>query len=720
MFPDLEFIKTCLNGIRSRIEKVEKSISQALAQVKAQLADIISDIKNVRIESAEAIKSSTANWGQNDSNALDYVKNRTHYMLPDTPIGSLEFTATGPDTIEYTMTEAEEEHAIFSYFQNLRDKGEVLKITVGGKEGLLAVTFGRGYFNFSGVFTGSVYWRAGDVLSLVAQNDFITFNQGDTYTASFEDTTKPYYVKLDFNYIPDNVYHSENAPVKFGAGKNSTVQGDETTADGWNAHAEGDHSAATGSGAHAEGSYTKADGSCSHAEGRNTKATGDYSHAEGESTVANRRGMHAEGTYNLYDSAKYVDVVTRSQESIWNNMYAASEYTFDADTGYYTLVNAEPKNEVVIGLYYASSYQYKNGIIDILRKPISLISGNNYKTEEHKSNLAANLQGKYVHVVGNGDRSARSNAHTLDWDGNGWFAGDVFVGGASQDEGVKLLKAGEAIPIPQTASVGQVLAVKAVDENGKPTEWEPVTLPKQVQADWNQNDSTAADYVKNRTHYEESAYVDYVLNMDGPDVVISMPKVGETTTVKINGVESVETVKEAESSILGVSYKYIGNIDVDSLFNGGTGWCVVGPSSGTAGFGLANPDTEISVESVVVHKINDKFINFDGFVRTFDYYFKIESTYKTLYNDAGGQCTLYTCNNFILPEENSQLFGFMSEIGFSNVGSIRPNSCFVTGYIINSVDGSIIVQLTVLGTDTSEMEELAANYGFTHTTNPKA
>lgn len=474
MFPDLEFIKTCLNGIRSRIEKVEKSISQALAQVKAQLADIISDIKNVRIESAEAIKSSTANWGQNDSNALDYVKNRTHYMLPDTPIGSLEFTATGPDTIEYTMTEAEEEHAIFSYFQNLRDKGEVLKITVGGKEGLLAVTFGRGYFNFSGVFTGSVYWLAGDVLSLVAQNDFITFNQGDTYTASFEDTTKPYYVKLDFNYIPDNVYHSENAPVKFGAGKNSTVQGDETTADGWNAHAEGDHSAATGSGAHAEGSYTKADGSNSHAEGRNTKATGDYSHAEGESTVANRRGMHAEGTYNLYDSAKYVDVVTRSQESIWNNMYAASEYTFDADTGYYTLVNAEPKNEVVIGLYYASSYQYKNGIIDILRKPISLISGNNYKTEEHKSNLAANLQGKYVHVVGNGVSSARSNAHTLDWDGNGWFAGDVFVGGTGQDEGVKLLKEGEAIPIPQTASVGQVLAVKAVDKNGKPTKWEVV------------------------------------------------------------------------------------------------------------------------------------------------------------------------------------------------------------------------------------------------------
>ncbi len=490
MFPVIEYIKTCLNGVRRRIEKLEKSISQALESVKVQLADIIQDIKNVRKENAEAIKSSTADWGQNDSNALDYVKNRTHYMLPATPIGSLDFTATSSNTIEYTMTSEDSEHAIFSYFQNLRGKGEVLKVIVGGKEGLLAVTFDRGYFNFSGVFTGDVKWNTGDVLSLVAQNDFITFNQGDTYTASFEDTTTPYYSKLDFNYMPDNVYHSENAPVKFGAGENSAVQGEGTNATGKNAHAEGRRTEATVSNAHAEGIYTVASGYSSHAEGGNTKATGEYSHAEGSGsnasglyahaegdyTVANRRGMHAEGKYNLYDSAKYLDVVSSNNDFNWRNMYAASEYTFDADTGYYTLVNAEPKNEAVIGLYHATKYQYENGIITILNKPISLISGTNYNIERHQSNLAANLQGKYVHVVGNGNQSARSNAYTLDWDGNGWFAGNVFVGGTGQDEGVKLLKAGEAIPIPQTASVGQTVAVKAVDENGKPTEWEAADM----------------------------------------------------------------------------------------------------------------------------------------------------------------------------------------------------------------------------------------------------
>lgn len=35
-------------------------------------------------------------------------------------------------------------------------------------------------------------------------------------------------------------------------------------------------------------------------------------------------------------------------------------------------------------------------------------------------------RGKYAHIVGNGTSDiARSNAHTLDWDGNAWYAGYV-------------------------------------------------------------------------------------------------------------------------------------------------------------------------------------------------------------------------------------------------------------------------------------------------------
>ena len=278
---------------------------------------------------------------------------------------------------------------------------------------------------------------------------------------------------------------------------------------------------------------------------------------------------------------------------------------------------------------------------------------------------------------------------------------------------------GSSLPIVNTAAIGQTIKITAVDENGQPTEWEAVDMAGQVQPDWNQNDSTAADYVKNRTHYEEITHVDYVLNMSGTNIVeLSIPEVGETMTVKVNGVESDETVKEAESSVLGFSYKYIGNIDIDSLFNGGTGWCVAAIQIETVGF--ANPNATISVESIVVHKINDKFINSDGFARTFDYHFKNYTIYKKLYNDDGDECTLYMCNNFVLPKSGSQLLGFASDIGISKVGSTRINSCFVTGYIFNTAYTNIVVKNAILGTDTSEMEELAAGYGYVHTTNPNA
>lgn len=45
-------------------------------------------------------------------------------------------------------------------------------------------------------------------------------------------------------------------------------------------------------------------------------------------------------------------------------------------------------------------------------------------------------EGKYAHIVGNGTGydEKRSNAHTLDWSGLGWFAGGLKVGGTGQDD----------------------------------------------------------------------------------------------------------------------------------------------------------------------------------------------------------------------------------------------------------------------------------------------
>ena len=44
-------------------------------------------------------------------------------------------------------------------------------------------------------------------------------------------------------------------------------------------------------------------------------------------------------------------------------------------------------------------------------------------------------ENKYAHIIGNGTSdTARSNAHTVDWNGNAWFSGGAKIGGASYDD----------------------------------------------------------------------------------------------------------------------------------------------------------------------------------------------------------------------------------------------------------------------------------------------
>ena len=43
--------------------------------------------------------------------------------------------------------------------------------------------------------------------------------------------------------------------------------------------------------------------------------------------------------------------------------------------------------------------------------------------------------GNYAHVVGNGDSSQRSNAYTLDWSGNAWYAGGITSEGNISSKG---------------------------------------------------------------------------------------------------------------------------------------------------------------------------------------------------------------------------------------------------------------------------------------------
>ena len=107
--------------------------------------------------------------------------------------------------------------------------------------------------------------------------------------------------------------------------------------------------------------------------------------------------------------------------------------------------------------------------------------------------------------------------------------------------------------IQSGATVGQIAKITAVDSNGKPTAWQAVDMPSggggggQVQPDWNQNDATQPDYIKNRPFYTgdpvETVLVEEstVTFEDGGDVYMAefestfSATVGETYKVSWDG-----------------------------------------------------------------------------------------------------------------------------------------------------------------------------------------
>ena len=138
--------------------------------------------------------------------------------------------------------------------------------------------------------------------------------------------------------------------------------------------------AGTGTGS-LRNSKSTAGGNYSFAEGNGCSASGDYAHSEGELTKAVKNGSHAEG-YSTVTSGSY--------------SHAEGAGTI-----------ANHKSQHVFGEY---------NIVD---------PGRN----------ASTTRGTYVEIVGNGVSSdAKSNARTLDWEGNQWIAGNMKVGGTGYDD----------------------------------------------------------------------------------------------------------------------------------------------------------------------------------------------------------------------------------------------------------------------------------------------
>lgn len=329
------------------------------------------------------IRQDPKDWNENDPTKPGYIENRTHYFkVTKTEIGSILFKATSSSAL--VMENPEDTKLVRAGITKVANEhSNIVEAIVDGNPYKFYVKTTMGVTMLIGVDDDSNGWAYDGPAGMNRQFEIgenVSLVVGNKYNVMFY-WRNEFCKTLDEMYFPKTIFTQNNSPVKFGTNEygdiiGSTIQGIGTVAQGPYSHAEGAYTKARGEHSHAEGNSTKSQKSCSHAEGFMTTANGDSAHAEGSSTQANHRNTHAEGDHTI----------------------ASGECS-----------HAEGYNTIASG-----KEQHAQG---------------KYNIEDTVS----------AHIVGNGEsNSKRSNAYTLDWEGNAWFSGDVYVhstSGTNKDDG---------------------------------------------------------------------------------------------------------------------------------------------------------------------------------------------------------------------------------------------------------------------------------------------
>lgn len=164
-----------------------------------------------------------------------------------------------------------------------------------------------------------------------------------------------------------------------------------------------------------------------------------------------------------------------------------------------------------------------------------------------------------------------------------------------------------------TAVPGQVVRVKAVDENGNPTEWEATDITsgeENVQSDLSENDENSAAYVKNRTHWVEEKIVLSETNVvRGPNGVefSYVIEEGKTYTIKFNG--EIYNCKAKSSEI--PETLTIGNASLMIGEDTGEPFCIgakIGDTEAGVVFNNLFEDTTVSIVLEEYHPLSPKFL----------------------------------------------------------------------------------------------------------------
>ena len=411
-----------------------------------------------------------------------YTKSETDSLIEDKKDKDLIVTYAEGSTFGVTHDTSEIYEAIQNgttvYFQKGTELLNLMEITQD------YATFFMLYMNMEGKPQQKV---------VVISNSSIMLDQDDTYNYATTTQLNNYYNKIQVDNLLSSVGSSEDALLKTEqtltdaeltqvrknlkfigkdvegqtftingedvvASANAEIFGDYTSniATGQWSIAEGSGTIAKGRASHAEGAITQALNDGCHVEGYQTKATGYWSHAEGELTVVSSYASHAEGSYcTLPDGTKRYGT--------------ASGYASHVEGG---------------GCHTTGSCAHAEGLATTASGAQSHVEGRYTIAAggaQHVEGIAniEDTEEKYIHIAGNGTFDNRSNAYTLDWDGNAWFAGDVYVGstfGVNKDEGSKKLATEEYVDIrvPAWTDADEGAVLKIV--NGMPTWVKEISL----------------------------------------------------------------------------------------------------------------------------------------------------------------------------------------------------------------------------------------------------
>ena len=204
--------------------------------------------------------------------------------------------------------------------------------------------------------------------------------------------------------------------ISLGRYHNSADQSDEANTIGYYSIAVGNNIAASGESSQAFGQDTYAVGWASHAEGRATAAYGNISHTEGVYTLTEEGAWasHAEGSDTIANTpcvhvgGQYNDITDLNLAPTWtaNTSYAVGD-----------IVKHEETDD-------EETYTY------VYR----CITANNDATFDYGKWITWQDVGDFAEIIGNGGyinedeyTELRSNARALDWQGNEYLNGDLYI-----------------------------------------------------------------------------------------------------------------------------------------------------------------------------------------------------------------------------------------------------------------------------------------------------